>query len=133
MASDRTEIEATIATAIRRALTREVGEISSDTSLVADLGIDSLDLVEIVFGVEEAFDIQLEPNDLFPQRMLRDPNFVKDGAITESGVAKLREQFSYTTLPELAPGLPASDVAAKLLTMRTFADYVAHVISGKSE
>lgn len=133
MASDRTEIEATIATAIRRALTREVGEISSDTSLVADLGIDSLDLVEIVFGVEEAFDIQLEPNDLFPQRMLRDPNFVKDGAITESGVAKLREQFSYTILPELAPGIPASDVAAKLLTMRTFADYVAHVISEKSE
>jgi acyl carrier protein len=132
MASDRNEIEATIATAIRRALTREVGEISSDTSLVADLGIDSLDLVEIVFGVEEAFDIQLEPNDLFPQRMLRDPNFVKDGAITEGGVAKLREQFSYTTLPKLAPGMPAADVAAKLLTMRTFADYVAHVMSDKS-
>ena len=133
MTSDINEIEATIATAIRKALTREVGEISSDTSLVADLGVDSLDLVEIVYCVEEAFDIQLEPNDIFPQRMLRDPNYVKDGALTEAGVAKLGEQFSYTTLPELAPGMAAADVATKLLTMRTFADYVAHVMSDKGE
>ena len=133
MVSDRNEIAATIAAAIRKALSREVGEITPETSLVADLAIDSLDLVEIVYDVEEAFDIQLEPDELFPQRLLRDPNYVQDGAITEAGVAKLREQFNFTTPPDVAPGTPVPDVAARLLTMRTFTDYVAYVIENKSE
>jgi acyl carrier protein len=133
MAPERTEIESTIASAIRKALTGDVGEITPDTSLVADLAVDSLDLVEIVYDVEEAYDIQLEPDELFPQRLLRDPNYVRDGALTEAGTAKLVEQFHFTTLPEIAPGTPVADVAAKILTMRVFADYVAYVIDHKSE
>lgn len=133
MVPDRSEIEEKIAAAIRKALTRDVGDITSDTSLVADLGVDSLDLVEIVYDVEEAFDIQLEPDELFPQRLLRDPNYVQDGAITREGVTKLAEQFSFTPLPPIAAGTPVSDVAAKLLTMRVFADYVAHVLANKGE
>ena len=78
--------------------------------------------------VEEAFNIQLEPDELFPQRLLRDPNYVHEGAITEGGVAKLREQFAFTTLPEIEPGTPVADVAARILTIRVFADYVARVI-----
>src|SRR5438093_13786682 len=70
MVPDRNEIGATIAAAIRKALSREVGEITPETSLVADLPIDSLDLVEIVYDVEEAFDIQLEPDDLLPARLV---------------------------------------------------------------
>ncbi len=133
MVPDRSEIEEKISGAIRKALTRDVGEITSGTSLVADLGVDSLDLVEIVYDVEEAFDIQLEPDELFPQRLLRDPNYVQDAAITDAGVAKLSEQFSFTELPPIAPGTPVADVAAKLLTMRVFADYVAHVLGKNSD
>lgn len=39
----------------------EPGEISLDSTL-ADLGIDSLGLVEAVFAIEEAFDIQVPFN-----------------------------------------------------------------------
>jgi acyl carrier protein len=133
MAPERTEVEAAIAAAIRKALSRDVGEISSDTSLVADLGVDSLDLVEIVYDVEETFDIQLEPDELFPQRLLRDPNYVQDGAITAEGVEKLREQFHFTELPPIAPGTAVADVASRLLTMRVFADYVVYVIDHGGE
>jgi acyl carrier protein len=133
MAPDKAQIESTIAAAIRKALTRDVGEITSDTSLVADLAVDSLDLVEIVYDVEEAFDIQLEPDELFPQRLLRDPNYVQDGAITEAGVAKLAEQFTFTDPPAIVPGTPVAEVAAKLLTIRVFTDYVAYVIANKKD
>ncbi|MBK6313568.1 MAG: acyl carrier protein [Blastocatellia bacterium] len=133
MVPDKTEIETTIASAIRKALNREVGEITPDTSLVTDLAVDSLDLVEIVYDVEEAYDIQLEPDELFPQRLLRDPDNVNEGTITAGGIAKLREQFTFTSLAEIAPGTPVADVAGKLLTMRVFADYVAYVIGKKSE
>ena len=133
MVPDKTEIETTIASAIRKALNREVGEITPDTSLVTDLAVDSLDLVEIVYDVEEAYDIQLEPDELFPQRLLRDPDNVSEGTITAGGIAKLREQFTFTSLAEIAPGTPVADVAGKLLTMRVFADYVAYVFGKKSE
>ena len=103
MVPDRNEIEAKIAAAIRKALTREVGEITSDTSLVADLAVDSLDLVEIVYDVEEAFDIQLEPDELFPQRLLRDPNYVEEGAITE-GARSSRSRPAATPTSAWAKG-----------------------------
>lgn len=122
------EIEATIEASIRKALQREVGVITPETSLPGDLGVDSLDFVEVVYGVEEAYDIELEPDELFPQRMLRDPKYVEEGKITADGVAKLRESFSFTQPPAVEPGMPVADVANRLLTVRVFADYVAHVI-----
>src|SRR5688572_20714865 len=101
MIPTREEIEATIDASIRKALQREVGVIAPETSLPGDLGVDSLDFVEIVYGVEEVYDIELEPDELFPQRMLRDPKYVQDGGITADGVAKLRESFSFTTPPAI--------------------------------
>jgi acyl carrier protein len=130
MTATRQEIEAAIDASIRKALQREVGEIGPDTSLLGDLGVDSLDLVEIVYGVEEAFDIEIAPDELFPQRLLRDPQCVQEGSITEAGIAKLQEQFDYTTLPHIEPGTPVPEVANKLLTVRAFADYVQYIIEG---
>jgi acyl carrier protein len=128
MSPTRQEIEAVIEASIRKALQRKVDEIGLDTSLLGDLGVNSLDLVEIVYGVEEAFEIEIMPDELFPQRLLRDPDYVRGGSITEAGIAKLREQFSYTTLPAIEPGTPVAHVANKLLTVRALADYVQFVI-----
>ena len=129
MSPDRQEIEATIAAAIRKALARDIAEPTPDMSLTGDLGVDSLDLVDIVYEVEEAYDIQLEPDELFPQRLLRDPRYVEDGSITKEGVDTLRERFTFTDLPPIEPGTPVTEVANRLLTVRTFADYVAFVIA----
>ncbi len=63
MIPDRADIEATIASAIRKALNREVGEITLDSSLVTDLAVDSLDLVELVMEFEEAFGITIPDED----------------------------------------------------------------------
>lgn len=37
----------------------ESGDIAEDSTLAADLGADSLDIVEIQMAVEEEFDVQL--------------------------------------------------------------------------
>ena len=37
----------------------DVDEITPDTTFVEDLGADSLDIFQIVMGIEEEFDIQL--------------------------------------------------------------------------
>lgn len=128
MSATPQEIEAAIDASIRKALQREIAEIPLDASLVGDLNVDSLDLVEIVYGVEEAFDIEIVPDELFPQRLLRDPRFVDDGRLTEAGVARLREQFVFTALPEIEPGTLVAEAMNRLLTVRALVDYVGHVI-----
>ena len=38
-------------------------EITMDTTFVDDLGADSLDIFQIIMGIEEAFDIEVENED----------------------------------------------------------------------
>ena len=40
-------------------LNMEAGEISMDTRFADDLGADSLDIFQIIMGIEEAFDIEI--------------------------------------------------------------------------
>ena len=37
----------------------DLNKITEDTSFVDDLGCDSLDLFQIIMGIEEAFDIEI--------------------------------------------------------------------------
>ena len=45
-------------------LIREPDEITMDTTFVDDLGADSLDLYQIILGVEEEFNLDLEEENL---------------------------------------------------------------------
>lgn len=40
-------------------LSCEAGEITADTTFVDDLGADSLDIFQIVMGIEDVFDIEV--------------------------------------------------------------------------
>ena len=41
----------------------EEDEIAMDSSLTEDLGADSLDIVELIMGIEEEFDIEIPDED----------------------------------------------------------------------
>ena len=44
---------------IAEVLNVDVGEITMDTTFVDDLGTDSLDIFQIIMGLEEEFDIEI--------------------------------------------------------------------------
>ncbi len=44
---------------IEEVLNVDVEEITMDTTFVDDLGADSLDIFQIIMGLEEAFDIEI--------------------------------------------------------------------------
>lgn len=44
---------------IAEVLNVDVGEITMDTTFVDDLGADSLDVFQIIMGIEEEFDIEI--------------------------------------------------------------------------
>jgi acyl carrier protein len=57
---------------IREQLGVEEGEITPVASFVDDLGADSLDTVELVMAIEEAFDIEIPDNDPEKMRTVQD-------------------------------------------------------------
>jgi len=57
---------------IREQLGVEEDEITPTTSFVDDLGADSLDTVELVMAIEEAFDIEIPDNDAEKMRTVQD-------------------------------------------------------------
>ena len=60
--------ESTIATQIRTALgqhlKRDVSKIQLQSDLRKDLGLDSLAMIELLFKIEEAFDLEIPNEDL---------------------------------------------------------------------
>ena len=48
---------------IAEVLNVDVNDITEDTTFVDDLGADSLDIFQIIMGIEDAFDIEIENED----------------------------------------------------------------------
>lgn len=50
----------------------EPGEMKPDANILEDLGADSLDVVEMVMAIEEAFDIEIDDGDAEALRTVAD-------------------------------------------------------------
>ena len=48
---------------IAEVLNVDEDEITADTTFVDDLGADSLDIFQIIMGIEETFDIEIDNDD----------------------------------------------------------------------
>jgi acyl carrier protein len=50
----------------------DVAEVTADASILDDLGADSLDVVELVMALEDAFDIEVPDEDVENMRTIGD-------------------------------------------------------------
>ncbi|MCA9265682.1 MAG: acyl carrier protein, partial [Planctomycetales bacterium] len=73
-------------------------EVTSDATLVGDLGAESIDFLDIVFRLEKAFGIEIPRPELFPEDILTSAEYVEDGKVTEDGLKKLRERMPFVNL-----------------------------------
>ena len=115
----------------RRRWRRDVATIDLDARLIDDLGAESLDLLELVFRLERAFDIQITRGEM--ERAARgdmsDEEFAPAGVISEAGLERLR-----ALMPEAAahiqPGLRPFQILG-LFSVRTFARIVEAKLAQK--
>ncbi|HZS47795.1 MAG TPA: phosphopantetheine-binding protein [Blastocatellia bacterium] len=121
---NRDEVFATVKSCLVEALGVSPDAIAPDVSLIGDLEAESIDFLDIVFRLENAFHIEIQRGELFPQEILRDPANVNQGKITEAGVAKLREKFSFTPLAGLTIDTPVTKFTNEMLTVGMIVDYV---------
>ncbi len=69
---DVKEIEAKIKEIIVEQLNIDESEVTPEASFIDDLGADSLDIVELVMAIEEAFDIEIPDEDAEKIRTVKD-------------------------------------------------------------
>jgi acyl carrier protein len=75
------------------------GDVTPTATLQGDLGAESIDFLDIVFRLERAFGIRIPRGELFPESVFQgDPDFVRDGRVTEQGMAELRSRMPYADL-----------------------------------
>jgi len=70
-------------------------EVKPDATLTKDLGAESIDFLDIVFKLEQAFGIKIQQGELFPENVAQDPDFVQDGKVTAKGMAALKERLPH--------------------------------------
>ena len=73
-------------------------KIRSESVLVADLGAESIDLLDLSFRIEETFHVTIEANEIEREASKRLPGGVyeKDGWLTEEALAEIRKSVAGT-------------------------------------
>jgi len=65
-------VEVRVRSILAEQLGLDVAEIRPESSILDDLGADSLDVVEMVMSLEEAFDIEVPDEDIESMRTIAD-------------------------------------------------------------
>jgi len=98
----REEILDKVQNVLVEALVVEDDEVTPEATLVGDLGAESIDFLDIVFKLEKAFDIKINRGELFPEDVFTNDEYVRDGKVTEAGIAELRSRMPFADLDAFA-------------------------------
>lgn len=116
----RDEIFDKIRTALVDALGVDEDEVTPEATLTGDLGAESIDFLDIVFRLEKAFDIKIPRGELFPESVLSDTQYLKDGVVTPEGLKLLRERMPFADIDDFAKNPKIQE----LFTVGMIAKYV---------
>ncbi|MCC7388937.1 MAG: acyl carrier protein [Phycisphaerales bacterium] len=97
-------------------------EVTPDASLAADLGAESIDFLDIVFQLEQAFGFKIQQGELFPENVTQDPEFVQEGKVTAKGIAALKERLPHINFASLEADPQISRVA-KVFTVDALVNF----------
>jgi acyl carrier protein len=107
------------------ALGVEDDEVTPEATMIGDLGAESIDFLDIVFKLEQAFGISIDREELFPDDILTSSEYLQDGKVTPEGVAKLKERMPFADLEKFEANPVVQDFA-NLLTVQDLCRFVEH-------
>jgi acyl carrier protein len=113
------EIFAGVKDALVEALAVEEEEVTPEATLEGDLGAESIDLLDIVYRLEKAFDIKIERGELIPEEIVNDTTgtYVVDGKLTATGLAEVRKRIPFADLTAFEKN-PMVQNLATILTVK---------------
>ena len=123
-----TEVFEKVKEALVDALGVDDDEVTEDATMVGDLGAESIDFLDIVFKLEKAFSISIPRDELFPDDILTNAEYVNDGKVTPDGLAKLKERMPFADLSKFEDNPLVQDFG-NLLTVKDLCNYVSTKVS----
>ncbi len=123
---DKEEIFSKVQEILCDALGVDEDEVVPEATLTDDLGAESIDFLDIVFRLEKSFDIKIPRGELFPDNVLSDERYVKDGQITPEGLQELRARMPYADVDKLEAN-PDIKEMSQVFTV----DMICRFIEGK--
>jgi acyl carrier protein len=107
-------------------------DVTLESKIFDDLGAESLDLLEIVFLLERAFDIKIPRGGVkeASQAGVDPSQYEVDGKLTELALEKLRELMPEVGPGEIKTGLTSNDIP-RLFRVQTFVNIVVRLLAEK--
>jgi acyl carrier protein len=98
-------------------------EVTPEATLTTDLGAESIDFLDIVFKLEQAFGFKIEQGELFPDNVAQDPEYVQDGKVTARGLAALKERLPHADFSRLDED-PSVGNVGEIFTVNAVVNFV---------
>ena len=108
-------------------------EIELDKTLMDDLGIDSIDLIDLVYTLEKHYTISIEIGEFAKMvaKELGDVPFEKDNVITDGGLELLKEWIGESQHKNIQKGLTVQQLPF-LFTVRSICILVLKKLADKN-
>ena len=109
-------------------------KVQATSRLIADLGAESIDFLDLVFQLEKEFSIkiprgQLEKN---ARGQLTEAEFEQNGVLTEKGLVALKSYLSEVPQDYFKSSMKTNEIPS-LFTVETFCKLVGAAIQAKAE
>lgn len=110
-----------------------IDEIKPDSTLFNELNIDSIDMVDILFNLERAYDIELKISEIerYSKQEMGDEPFEIDHIITPKGLEVLKRRLPEIDHSKLVEGITIHDIV-KLINVTSLANMVFTQIERKN-
>ncbi len=128
MQNHNNEIIKNVKSIISQALKVDENKIELHSSLIKDLGAESIDFLDIVFRLEKTFKIKIPKGELFPEKLLTDARYIKDGKITQAGVEELQRRIPGANWVEFSKN-PLVANLGDVFTVGMIVDYLSEKLA----
>lgn len=108
---DRNKIYDTVVDMLEQAIGIERSLCKPEASLQGELGIESIDLLDIQFRLERTFKIEIIRDELFPDDIFADKCVsTENGLVTEHGLNELKIAIPFVNWERVTLPLKVSDI-----------------------
>jgi acyl carrier protein len=101
----------------------EEDEVTEEATLTVDLQAESIDLLDIVFRLEKAFNVKISQEELTPKDVLENPDYVENGKFNDKGIAALKERFQHADFSKFEQD-PETSKILDVFTVGTIVSFI---------
>lgn len=131
---DIEEIFKDVALAIESSIGTPADTISMDDTLFEKLGVDSIDLVDILFELETKYDVELKVSDLEAKAKIElgDVPYEIDGIITKEGLEAIEKHMPEIDAAKIQSGITVHQLV-QLFTVHSLCKIIQYRLENKDE